>query len=129
MPFKILEHTADVGVVATGTTYENALEEAALGMFSFMGNARPKEKIEISVEQERKDELVVFLLSEILAQCEANGFAPAKMKVKKYDGKKILVEVLGEYKTLKNIIKAVTFHMLEAKEEGGRWKIQVLFDI
>lgn len=127
--FKILEHTADVGIIAEGKTFESALEEAALGMFSLMGKAKPKEKILISAEQGKKDELVVFLFSEILARCEGEGFVPAKMKVLKYEGKKADVEVLGEYKTLKNIIKAVTFHMLEAKEEKTGWRIQVLFDI
>lgn len=131
MAFKILEHTADVGVIATGKTYGQALEEAALGMFSFMGKgkAHEKEKLEISVERERKDELVVFLLSEILAQCEAESFAPAKMRVKEYDGTRISVEVSGERKTPGNIIKAVTFHMLEVNEGKEVWKIQVLFDI
>lgn len=129
MHFKILEHTADVGVIAGGKSFESALEEAARGMFSLMGKAKKKDTIEISMERERKDELVVFLLSEILARAESEGFAPAAMKVKNYDGKTITVEVSGEYKTLKNIIKAVTFHMLEVKEEEGAWMIQVLFDI
>lgn len=129
MPFRILEHTADVGIIAEGTSFENALEEAASGMFSLMGKARENDKITIAVERERRDELVVFLLSEILARCEAEGFVPAKMEVKRYDGKTAEAEVSGEYKTLKNIIKAVTFHMLEVKEEKGVWRIQVLFDI
>lgn len=129
MGFRILEHTADIGIIAEGKNFENALEEAALGMFSLMGKAKPKEKMEISLERERKDELVVFLFSEILAQCEANGFTPSKMKIKKYKGNNISVEVLGEHKTLKNIIKAVTFHMLEVREEKGKCTVQVLFDI
>lgn len=127
--FKILEHTADVGIIATGNSFESALEETAKGMFSLMGNAKKKEKIEISVERENKDELVVFLLSEILAKAESLDFTPAALKIKSCDDKKISVEIFGEYKTLKNIIKAVTFHMLEVKEEQGKWKIQVLFDI
>lgn len=129
MSFKILEHTADVGVIAEGNSFESALEEAARGMFSFMGKANPKEKIEISVERENREELVVFLLSEILAQSEARGFAPSAMKVKSYDGRKATVLVAGENKTLKNIIKAVTFHMLEVSEKEGKTRIQVLFDI
>lgn len=129
MPFKILEHTADVGIIAEGKTFEAALEETARGMFSFMGKAKPEKKIEISIERERKDELVVFLLSEIIARCEGEGFSPSAMKVKRYYGKVIKVEVLGEYKTLKNIIKAVTFHMLEVTEANAGWRIQVLFDI
>lgn len=128
MSFKILEHTADIGIIAHGKSFERALEEAARGMFSFMGNAKQNEKLNIEIEKENKDELIVSLFSEILAQCEIQGFAPAKMKVKNYDGKKINVEILGEHKTLKNIIKAITFHMLEVKKEKD-WKIQVLFDI
>lgn len=129
MMFRILEHTADVGIIAKGKTFEDALQEGARGMFSFMGRSKPRERMEISVERERKDELVVFLFSEILARCEADGFVPCRMNVLSYDGRTVKVEILGEYKTLKNIIKAVTFHMLEAKQFEGGWKIQVLFDI
>lgn len=129
MPFKILEHIADVGIIAEGKSFEEALEEAARGMFSLMGKSKQKKKIVVSVERERQDELVVFLLSEILAKCESESFLPSRMRVLSYDGKKIDVEVLGEYKTLKNIIKAVTFHMLEVKEGKNGWRIQVLFDI
>lgn len=129
MAYEILEHTADVGIIATGNSFEEALEEAAKGMFSFMGEAKEKEKMIISVEREKKDELVVFLYSEILARCEGEGFVPARMKVLAYDGKNIKVELAGEYKTPKNIIKAVTFHRLEVAERAGKWRIQVLFDI
>lgn len=129
MAFKILEHTADVGIIANGKTFEAALEETARGMFSLMGKSKPEEKIEISVGRERRDELVVFLLSEIIARCEGEGFSPSAMKVKSYDGKTVVAEVLGQYRTLKNIIKAVTFHMLEVTEGKAGWRIQVLFDI
>ncbi len=129
MPFKILEHTADIGVIAEGKDFPSALEEAARGMFSLMGKARQKEILQFSMERERRDELVVFLFSEILARCEVEGFTPAKMKVLDFDGKSVKCEVRGEYKTLKNIIKAVTFHMLEVKEGKGGCSIQVLFDI
>ncbi len=142
MPFKILEHTADVGIIAKGKTFKNALEEAARGMFFIMGSSKSKsavqnktEKIKISIGRENKEELVVFLFSEILAQCEINKFTPIKMNVKFYNGKTILVEVLVEYKMLneklmfKNIIKAITFHMLKVKHEKDYWKIQVLFDV
>ena len=129
MAFRILEHTADVGIVAEGPTFEKALEETARGMFSLMGKSRPRESIEISMERERKDDLVVFILSEILARCESDNFLPCRMKVLEYRGGKMRVQVLGEYKTLKNIIKAVTFHMLEVKDEKNTWTIQVLFDI
>lgn len=129
MPFRILEHTADIGIIAEGPTFEKALESAAQGMFSLMGKSRQKEKIELSMERERRDELVVFLFSEILARCESEGFLPCRMKVLESTPNSVRVQVLGEYKTLKNIIKAVTFHMLEVNQEHGTWKIQVLFDI
>ncbi|MEW6529017.1 MAG: archease [Candidatus Micrarchaeota archaeon] len=145
MPFKILEHIADIGIIAEGKTFENALEETAYGMFLLMKDSLIKDsisakidkmekmgkidKIEVSVQNEDKEELVVFLFSEILAKCEIGGFSPIAMNVKSYDGKTINVEVLGEYKTLKNIIKAITFHMLEVEQEKDGWKIQILFDI
>ncbi|MBU0586289.1 archease [Candidatus Micrarchaeota archaeon] len=129
MSYEILEHTADVGIIAKGKTFEEALEEAARGMFSFMGESEPEKKMLIEVEREEKDELVVFFLSEIIAQCEAQGFAPADVKITSYDGKTLKAEILGENKTLKNIIKAVTFHMLEVEDKAEEWRIQVLFDV
>lgn len=129
MSFKILEHPADVGVVAYGKSFENALEEAGRGMFSLMGKGRKKEKLKISIKREKKDELVVFLFSKILAQCEVKNFTPVSMKVDEYINGKMVVSVFGEYKTLKNIIKGITFYMLEIKKEYKKWKIQIIFDV
>ncbi len=129
MPYKILEHTADVGIIAEGRNFTEALEESARGMFSFMGSARPIEKLKIEVHREREDEMVVFFLSEILAQCEGQGFTPADVKIGRYEGGKLSATIFGEIKTLKNIIKAVTFHMLEVKKGANSCSVQVLFDI
>lgn len=127
--FSILDHTADLLIEGKGKTFESALEDLAKGMFSHMGKSEPKREVMFYAENENKDELIVSLLSDILSYCEINNFTPSMLEIVKYDGKKLLAKLKGENKKPLSIIKAVTYHMLEVKEENNIWKIRVLFDI
>jgi len=129
--YKFIEHTSDIIVEATGKTFSEAFENLAAGMFTQMGEAKPKEKIDISAKGSSSEVLVVNALSELLAEIEIERFTPSVLKVKKADLEKneIEFEILGESKQPKNIIKAVTFHELIVKQEKNNWIIRVLFDI
>jgi SHS2 domain-containing protein len=68
-PFELLEHTADVGVVAHGRTLSEAFAHAAQGMFSVMVNlngVREEEKRSLAVEAHDWPSLLVAWLSELI---------------------------------------------------------------
>jgi SHS2 domain-containing protein len=129
--FRFLEHTADIMLEADGKDYLDALQNAALGMFSVLGPAKPEVKFTIEEKAHGKDELVVYVLSRILAECDAREIVPAKTRVLSFDGTScsIRMEVSGEKKRARDHIKAVTFHELSLVEDGKGSRIRVLFDV
>lgn len=129
--FRFLEHVADQLFEARGKTFEEALGNAALAMFSYIGSAKDGKSFILKEKGGSKEELVVFLLSSLLSESEARGIVLSRIDVLKYDEKKNEIEVRahGEEKMPIHSVKGVTFHMLQVKEEKGEWKIRVLLDV
>jgi len=131
MGWKLLEHMTDLFIEASNTSFEKTLEDLAEGMFAHMGGKDAKAVGSFNIEKKSgtTEGLVVELLSDILAECEIMGFTPVSLVVNEYKEGEIRATVKGEKKTLENIIKGVTYHKLEVKEEDGKWIMRVLFDI
>lgn len=138
MGYAYLEHPSDIIVLATGDSFEHALEHAALGMFGQMGGREADESgsFDIDFSEKTTEQLVVQLLTEIIAQCETRPFTPKRMEVtgcrfpaSGAEGHGISVRVFGERKVPENIIKAVTYNSLRVEKKADGWEIQVLLDI
>lgn len=129
--FRFLEHTADILMEADGKDYLDALENAADGMFSVLGKANPIESFSIEEKAGGREDLVVYVLSRILAECDAREIVPAKIKITEFDpeGASISITVFGEKKPFRDHIKAVTFHELSLVEDEKGCRIRVLFDV
>lgn len=134
--YKILEHTADVGIEARGKTLKEAFENAASGMLSIMINPEKvaeKESYSLKVKRRDEKELLVAFLSELLYKYEVDDILPKRVKISLLTDKELRAEVKGEKIDLKKHtidtqIKAVTYHQL-AIEKDKDWKIRVIFDI
>jgi len=145
MGYSFLEHRSDIIVLGENASFESALVDVAAGMFSQMGaeHAKEKESFELEFVAPTKEQLVVQLLTEIIAECETRPFTPKRMEVLRFNhaNLSIAIRVHGESKISENIIKAVTYHELrieqkvekkagkEIRKKGSSWEIQVLFDI
>ncbi|MBC7081687.1 MAG: archease [Thermoplasmatales archaeon] len=134
--YKIIDHTADIGIEAYGKTLEEAFENTAKGMFSIITNGEKIEgKIEkkIEINREGDDEmLLVDWLSELIYLHDVEKLVFGDFKVKIND--KLEAIAYGEkYDRSKHgygiEIKAVTYHMLEIKRNKKGFVIRVLFDI
>jgi len=134
--YKIIDHTADVGIEARGKNLEEAFEEAAKGMFAIItDNARIDSRKERRVEiQNEGDEemLLVDWLSELLYIHDVENLVFGKFDVT-IDEKLVGMAYGEEYSREKHgygvEIKAVTYHMLEIKRDKKGVLIRVLFDI
>lgn len=129
--YRIIDHPSDFLVEGKNSSFEKALEDVADGMFTQMGaeGAEDKDSIEIESEKDTLEDLVVDVLSKIIAECEIVPFTPKRAEVTKTEGKGVKIKVFGDKKQPENIIKGVTYHNLVVKEEKGEWIIRVLFDI
>jgi len=134
--YKIVEHTADVGIEAYGRSLEEAFENAAKGMFAIITNKSKIDNIiskKIEIKNEGDDELLlVDWLNELLYIHDVEGLVFGEFDVS-IDEKLVAYAFGEEYNRQKHgygvEIKAVTYHMLEIKRDKKGVKIKVLFDI
>lgn len=134
--YDIINHTADIGIVAHGRSIKELFENAAFAMFDLtadLSNIEPKKSFGFEVNAVNYEELLVAWLRELLykfavgqflfkefgivevEQTHLKGFA----KGEKYDSKKHV---------LKKEIKAVTYHDLSIKKDNGTFSAQIIFD-
>lgn len=134
--FEIIDHTADVGLAAYGATCEELFANAALGMFSVIGDAarvRPAETRRVHVRADGLESLLAVFLSELLYQLEVDRFVPHDVEVESISDAEVRAVVHGEplapRHELHTEIKAVTHHGLTVEKTDEGWRATVLFDV
>ena len=135
--FTILEHTADVGVQATGEDLASALAWAAVGMFSIITDlelVESRQVIHVSLASTDRESLAVDWLNELLYRHEADGFLASEFRVSVNDtGTSLEAECSGEpvdagrHRMLMSV-KAATYHEVEVAG-NGEWRIRVVLDV
>ncbi|HER45478.1 MAG TPA: archease [Thermoplasmatales archaeon] len=133
--YELIEHTADVGIKAYGTTLAEAFEHAAEGMFDIItdeSSITHTGEYQILLEAPDLEQLLVDWLSQLLFLNGAYDLVFGKFQVT-LTGTCLFARVFGEkYDTKRHRmgveIKAVTYHMLQV-HEGDPFFVQVLFDI
>jgi len=132
--FDILEHTADVGIRASGPTLVRAFTEMARGMFSIIGDAAgcgSRLEVDISAEGHDRESLLHGFLSELLFLHEVEGIFLTEFDLT-VDGHTIRGKGRGCPSSLARIlaeVKAVTYHRLKVVQTPDGWECEVLFDI
>ena len=135
--FEIIDHTADVGIVAYGADIEELFSNAALALLSLITepeSIEEKSHLNLKVSSEDRDSLLVEWLNELIyffdakhilfhrfdieslthnelkATCHGEGFDPMKHKIKRE-------------------VKAATYHMLKLDKNSDGYKAQIILDI
>ncbi len=138
MTYRYIEHTADIGFIAEGSTLEEAMEEAGRALFNVITdikNIELKEVRKFTVESEDKYDLLFDFLTRLLFYFDTEFlvFSDFKVKISQDDGYKINVEASGEVfdpakHEIDTGVKAVTYHMMEISENDV-FKVQVIIDV
>lgn len=135
--YRLLEHTADMGIEATGESMEELFVQAACGLREIItsltrGEAREERTVE--VEGGDREELLVNWLNEILFLFESRGFFPADFAVEEVGPAKLRGKVWGEpfdpqRHLIEREIKAVTHHQLSVQRTDGGWRARIFVDL
>ncbi len=139
-PYEVIDHTADVGILAKGKSLEEVFANTAKGMFEIIAtkdNIEEREVREISVEGDDLIYVYKKWLEELLYLFETEGLIFSKFEVeieKNGDLYKIKSKAYGEKFNPKKHgsgpeIKAVTYHMMDIWKENETYYGQVIFDI
>jgi SHS2 domain-containing protein len=135
--FDILEHPADIGFRAFGSTMGELYANAAIAMLSIAGDpqaAEPRCDYPIEVESGDREGLMVDWLNEVLYWYDGKLVAFREFRVGEISDTRIAAVAAGEPRNPERhrarlIVKAVTYHQLRVEQRGGEWVAEVYLDI
>ena len=136
-PYRLISHTADLGIEVRGKDLADLFIQAAWSFFDLMVDARrieAKEERIITVEAPDQEALLVAWLGELLYIFETGHLVLGRFQVQSLTPQALKASAWGEgYDPKKHLfklgIKAVTFHQLRIWEERGGWRARVIFDL
>ncbi len=136
-PFRILDHTADVGFECRSKTLEELFANAGRALVHFfvdLETIKPREEMKIEVTGEDRESLLVNFLSEILFQIDSEARLFSDFEVSIEEGKSLSAVARGEKwdrsrHLPKLLVKAITYHQLEIIERPDGWYAKVFVDI
>ena len=135
MAFEIVEHTADVGIKASGATLEEAFRETTLGLLEITGTWVPGvgEEVELEFISTDAASLLVDWLGEILYLQDARDALVAGVEVREVNQERLVGTVTltprGEVDPEGTAVKAITYHQLAVDEFEDGWHVTVYVDV
>jgi len=135
--YELLEHTADLGIRVWGDSLRNLFINSASAMYELIADTetiKPTVSFKVKVEAKDREVLLRNWLSELLSYFHTKNILFSGFKIEELSENTVLSINKGENidclrHKLKREIKAVTFHNLLIREEGGRFKTEIIFDI
>ena len=137
-PYEVIEHTADIGIRATGRSPEELFRHLAQGMMSLVvppEQVKASETREIRAQAEGWETLAVAWLRELLYLLDARHFLGKEFRITHLAPDRIEAVVSGEAldpqrHSPDKELKAVTYCDLSVEQRpDGSWAAQVIFDI
>ena len=135
MPYKILEHTADVRVLVQSNSLEELFSDALLAMMEVLKPSVAVEKKEaertIAVKSTDQTALLIDFLNEVLLAAYEYREAYDRVIFKSLKENSLEAELYGRaVESFGEDIKAVTYNEAEVKQsETGQWQTNLVFDI
>ena len=135
--YEIVEHTADIGIKAYGSTLGELFTNAARGLFDIIADLeglKPSTSIKIKLESANPEELLIAWLDELIYNFYTKNIIFSEFKISSLTNKKIEAEALGRHignkkSRLKTEVKAATYHGLKIEEKNKKYEVQVIFDV
>ncbi len=135
--YQQLEHVGDIQIKVFGDSIEDLFLNAGFALFDLITDA-DKIKHELAEQVEvsgiDREELLVNWLSELNYLFITENKLFSEFEIERMTENEMTANLLGEkFKphshTLKNEIKAVTFHDLMIVKVGKHWETKIVFDI
>jgi len=134
--FEIINHTADVGIVAYGDSLGQTFASAARALFSLIAELDNVTEVlhrDIELVAPDQESLLVAWLNELIYLFDTENVIFKRFEITKLDNTRLKARSYGEKvdkskHKLKTGVKAATYHMLRI-EKADVCKAQVLFDI
>jgi len=133
--FRLIEHTADVGLVAYGRTLAEAFANAAYGLFSIIAELKTVKETEsrqLELSEEDLEALLFEWLNRLIYFFDVEMLLFKRFEVRDFDGHGLKATCYGEKydpsrHQIKTGVKSATYHMLKVDRDKNQ--VQVIFDV
>jgi len=138
--FDWVEHPSDIGFRAYGRNLAEAFENAALALFEVMVDTKkvePREEVRVELKAEDEGALLYDWLDRLIYFHDSKNMVMSKFRVtisRIKGGFRLDAQAWGERFDPKKhpertAVKAMTYHMMEIKQEKNRCSVQAVVDI
>jgi SHS2 domain-containing protein len=136
-PFRTLEHTADVGFEAFGSTRDEVFANAARALMNLivdLNTIKTSDEVTLEIHGPDPESVLVNWLSEILYLQDAEGWLFRDFEIQSLRDDSLRALARGEkfqrsrHRT-KLQVKAITYHQLALETNLQGWRAQVYVDI
>ena len=133
--YELIEHTADMGLIAYGHDLAEAFANAAYGLFSIMadlGQVKERETRQIELKEEDAETLLFEWLNRLLYVFDVEMLLLKRFDMERFDGSGLKATCYGEkydparHRLIRGV-KSATYHMMKVDRERNR--VQVIFDV
>lgn len=134
--YRLMSHTADVGVTAWGETLADAVGAAIRGVIGVTfepKTIRPREGRQVTIQATELVDQVVRLVGDVIFLVETEGFLPARADVVLGRGS-VTAHFRGEtydrdrHRRRGPLVKAVTYHEVRV-DHGPPARVRLLLDV
>jgi SHS2 domain-containing protein len=134
--FDILDHTADIGIIAYGVDLKQTFANAATGLFSLITDLDKVVEVtyrDIELTAPDMESLLVDWLNELVYIFDVENMLFKRFDISQLDQNWLKARVYGEKvdaarHEIKLGVKAATYHMLQIVSNNG-YQARVIFDI
>lgn len=136
--WEYLEHTADIGVRAEGSSVSEVFTDMANGLLHYMADIEPfPSEVEVDVEcdAESWDDLLVEFLNRLLLESSVKRVVFKEIRIEEVAETHLRAKVIGGKiknslnHALKNEVKAATYYQLSIIFDNDRVIAQCYFDV
>ena len=134
--FELIDHTADIGIVAYGSDLKEAFANAAYGMFTLIADLEGTGqdfRRKINLQAPDQETLLVDWLNELLYLFDVEHAIFSRFDIKELDQTHLAAQAYGEKvdksrHQLRTEVKAATYHSLKVERNDG-CRVQVILDV
>jgi SHS2 domain-containing protein len=126
-----VEHTAELELAIRGPTKEEVFAEALHAFAELVGHdagGAPAEHA-VSITASDAPALLAEWLGELIYLAETQDFVPDGVFALELDEQELNARIIGRIDEPSHLVKSVTYHDLELKNEGQGWIARVVLDV
>ena len=133
--FELIEHTADIGLIAYGRTLAEAFANAAYGLFSIITQPETiseTESRQLTLSEDDPEALLFEWLNRLIYFFDVEMLLFKRFDITSFNGHELKATCYGEKydptrHQLKTGVKSATYHML--KVDRVKNQVQVILDV